>query len=410
MKLLIGLGVPMAVVGGVLVLSWGALRTAPQVEQSTVSIVTPELRDLVEAYRNDCRILPEQRMIYAPEDGEIRLEVQAGEPVAPDQPLFRYRSDAIDQEIASRLARLRLLERKGQFRDEIATPNALSILESEITDSRDRAATLTGQIDKAEALHRAGELASEALAEMRSAVSQSQASLRQLEARLQERRIEAELAREEARLERDQIEGQLQRLRGLQDVPVTAALAGAVAWIAEKLDAGGTAPGQWTPVMKGEPALAIATGAVDAVIERIPDAIAGRLAAGAPVSVEQSFMQALGTASVRRVERVQGATHFRLRARLLEATAATDEAQHSGRKSRWLLGGRGQCTVRLSQVKQALSLPYAAVELDATGPYVNLIDRDGTAVRRPITLGINDDRYVEIRGGLSRADKVVERR
>ena len=81
------------------------------------------------------------------------------------------------------------------------------------------------------------------------------------------------------------------------------------------------------------------------------------------------------------------------------------------RKAKWLMPGM-TCDVKLIPYlnKDAITVPPKAVmtdELDAEKHYVWLVDKDGKAKKRDVTLGEKTDKQVEILKGLSEGDKVL---
>ncbi|MPN22364.1 hypothetical protein SDC9_169747 [bioreactor metagenome] len=64
-------------------------------------------------------------------------------------------------------------------------------------------------------------------------------------------------------------------------------------------------------------------------------------------------------------------------------------------------------SIVISQSKDALTVPLAAVRTDKTGKYVVVMDQNGQTKNVPVTTGnIGEDR-VELTSGLNDGDKVV---
>ena len=63
--------------------------------------------------------------------------------------------------------------------------------------------------------------------------------------------------------------------------------------------------------------------------------------------------------------------------------------------------------ITLAERKNVLAVPIAAVLKSGTGDYVRVVDDKGRLERRPITLGLAQDEYVEVTKGLKGDELVV---
>ena len=70
-------------------------------------------------------------------------------------------------------------------------------------------------------------------------------------------------------------------------------------------------------------------------------------------------------------------------------------------------GMYGRASVVLEHKPGALTVPAAALANDPTGTYVYCRLADGTAKRRPVTIGLNDGRKVEITSGLTGNEEII---
>lgn len=66
--------------------------------------------------------------------------------------------------------------------------------------------------------------------------------------------------------------------------------------------------------------------------------------------------------------------------------------------------------VEVARRAEALTLPIQAVRAPLSDTAWVLVARDGRAIRAPVELGIRDDRYVEVTGGVETDDRVVAAR
>jgi membrane fusion protein (multidrug efflux system) len=74
----------------------------------------------------------------------------------------------------------------------------------------------------------------------------------------------------------------------------------------------------------------------------------------------------------------------------------------------WLLDGQIiDVTVEVGQPKQALMIPQAALQLDRSGSYVLVVDRDDKVVQRRVTLGAALGSEVVVEQGLEAGERVI---
>jgi membrane fusion protein (multidrug efflux system) len=64
-------------------------------------------------------------------------------------------------------------------------------------------------------------------------------------------------------------------------------------------------------------------------------------------------------------------------------------------------------TVEVGQLKQALMIPQAALQLDRSGSYVLVVDGDDKVVQRRVTLGATEGGDVVVEQGLEAGERVI---
>ena len=71
------------------------------------------------------------------------------------------------------------------------------------------------------------------------------------------------------------------------------------------------------------------------------------------------------------------------------------------------LGIEGKVTIHTQEAKQVLVVPIEAVNADTEGDFCYIVE-DNLIVRKPVTIGITSDEYVEVIEGITAGDQVIK--
>ena len=77
------------------------------------------------------------------------------------------------------------------------------------------------------------------------------------------------------------------------------------------------------------------------------------------------------------------------------------------RASKLKPGMFGRLALVTDEVKEGIAIPREALEQDAQGPYVLVVDSASKAVRRSVQIGLEGTDYIAIDEGLTPGEKVI---